>query len=76
MKIIESSKNVLYNVTGGILANKVLKIEKVQKAIDWAKGNNYQVAMVTFTASHNVKMSLIEFGEKLQKAYTMMMKNI
>lgn len=49
---------------------------EVQKAIDWAKGNNYQVAMVTFTASHNVKMSLIEFGEKLQKAYVMMMKNI
>lgn len=49
---------------------------EVQKAIDWAKGNNYQVAMVTFTASHNVKMSLIEFGKQLQKAYEMMMKNI
>lgn len=49
---------------------------EVQKAIDWAKSNEYQVAMVTFTASHNVKMPLVEFGEKLQKAYEMMMKNI
>lgn len=49
---------------------------EVQKAIDWAKGNNYQVAMVTFTAIHNVKMPLIEFGQKLQKAYEMLMKNI
>ena len=49
---------------------------EVQKAIDWAKGNNYQVAMVTYTSSHNVKMSLVEFGQQLQKAYEMMMKNI
>lgn len=41
-----------------------------------ANDNDYQVVMITFTASHNVKMSLIEFGEKLQKAYVMMMKNI
>lgn len=49
---------------------------EVQKAIDWANDNDYQVAMVTYTSSHNVKMSLIEFGQKLQKAYEMMMKNI
>ena len=61
-------------VCSSIIQSK--RSNEVQKAIDWAKGNNYQVAMVTFTASHNVKMSLIEFGEKLQKAYTMMMKNI
>lgn len=49
---------------------------EVQRAIDWANDNGYQVAMVTYTSSHNVKMSLVEFGQKLQKAYTMMMKNI
>ena len=61
-------------VCSSIIQSK--RADDVQKAIDWAKSNNYQVAMVTFTASHNVKMSLIEFGEKLQKAYEMLMKNI
>ena len=49
---------------------------EVQKAIDWANDNGYQVAMVTYTSSHNVKMTLVEFGQQLQKAYEMMMKNI
>lgn len=61
-------------VCSSIIQSK--RADDVQKAIDWAKSNEYQVAMVTFTASHNVKMSLIEFGEKLQKAYEMLMKNI
>lgn len=61
-------------VCSSIIQSK--KADDVQKAIDWAKGNDYQVAMVTFTASHNVKMPLVEFGQKLQKAYEMMMKNI
>lgn len=61
-------------VCSSIIQSK--KADDVQKAIGWANDNDYKVAMVTFTASHNVKMSLIEFGEKLQKAYEMMMKNI
>ena len=61
-------------VCSSIIQSK--KADDVQKAIDWAKGNEYQVVMVTFTASHNVKMALVEFGQKLQKAYEMMMKNI
>ena len=61
-------------VCSSIIQSK--KADDVQKAIGWANDNDYKVAMVTFTASHNVKMPLIEFGEKLQKAYEMMMKNI
>ena len=61
-------------VCSSIIQSK--RADDVQKAIDWAKSNEYQVAMVTFTASHNVKMPLIEFGQKLQKAYEMLMKNI
>ena len=61
-------------VCSSIIQSK--RADDVQKAIDWAKSNEYQVAMVTFTASHNVKMPLVEFGQKLQKAYEMMMKNI
>lgn len=61
-------------VCSSIIQSK--KADDVQKAIGWANDNDYQVAMVTFTASHNVKMPLIEFGQKLQKAYEMLMKNI
>ena len=61
-------------VCSSIIQSK--RADDVQKAINWANDNDYQVAMVTFTASHNVKIPLIEFGEKLQKAYEMMMKNI
>ena len=39
-------------------------------------GNNYQVAMVTYTASHNVTMPLKSFGVQLQKAYRQLNKNI
>ena len=61
-------------VCSSIIQSK--RADDVQKAIDWANDNDYQVAMVTYTSSHNVKMSLVEFGQQLQKAYEMMMKNI
>lgn len=41
-----------------------------------ANDNDFQVIMITYTASHNVNLSLIDFGERLQKAYMMLMKNI
>lgn len=46
---------------------------------DWLRipnDNDYQVVMITYTASHNVKMSLIEFGKQLQNAFIAMNKNI
>ena len=61
-------------VCSSIIQSK--RADDVQKAIDWANDNDYKVAMVTYTSSHNVKMSLVEFGQRLQKAYEMMMKNI
>lgn len=61
-------------VCSSIIQSK--RADDVQKAINWANDNDYQVVMVTYTSSHNVKMSLVEFGQQLQKAYEMMMKNI
>lgn len=54
-------------VCGSLIQNR--RAEEVQQAIDYSKKNNYQVAMITYTASHFAHYSLIDFGQKLQMAY-------
>lgn len=60
-------------VCGSLIQSR--RADEVQTCIDWAEANGYTVVMITYTASHKAHYTLVDFGKKLQQAYSETMKD-
>lgn len=52
------------------------RADEVQQAIDYAEAHDWQVVMITYTASHKANYALKDFGVRFQKAYRATMKQV